>query len=389
MHRDNNHTSAAGPPAEVNRTPKARHINRKERSMKRSFSYLLPAACATVLLLAGCGGTSGGSTKSGKGTVSVDIGTGTRIKLPKGKLKIGVFTQGQANQFNEVLADGATKEAAKYDYDVTIVGADFDLNKQMNQLQNAATNKSFDAIILEPISATAACTMLTKTLPAANVLTVTAGSSCDKNLTDAGEDLWVPGTLASVAGDTTITYVRKFLEIAAERHPGPQKVAFATGPDIDPLVIAQKKVVAEMAKSNPDFHVDFVYGDWSTPTALSATQNYLTAHKDTTLLLSAYSPDITRGVIAALTSTDQLGKIPVLDQGGTSYSVEQIKDGNIDFTMPYFPSNYGAYAVKAIHDAQTGAKISRFVSVVPPEYGTVDNPTVVDSKNLDSYTPAY
>jgi len=357
--------------------------------MKRSFGYFAPAACASALLLAGCGNGSSASPGSAEGTVAVDVGTNTPINLPKGKLRIGVFTQGQANQFNEVLAHGATKEAAKYGYDVTVMSADFDLNKQLDQLQNAATNESFDAIILEPISAAAECAMLTKTLPAANVLTVTAGSSCDKNLTDAGDDLWVPGTLASVAGDTTITYVRKFLQIAAERHPGPQKVGFATGPDIDPLVIAQKQVVAEMAQSNPDFHVDFVYGDWSTPTAVSATQNYLASHKDTTLMLSAYSPDITRGVIAALTSTGELGKIPVLDQGGTSYSVDEIKAGNIDFTMPYFPFNYGAYAVKAIHDAQTGAKVSRFVSVIPAKYGTVDNPTVVDSQNLNSYTPAY
>lgn len=353
--------------------------------MSRSFTYTgVAAACASLLVLTGCGSSSPSASKD---TVSVDIGAGKKIDLPQGKLKVGLFYQGD-NAFNQSIEKTAKAKAKEYGWDLTVLNPNFDLNTQLDQMQTAATKHSFDAVIVQPIVAASACNVMTKTLPAANVLTITIGTPCQTNLKEAGPDQWAPGTLTTVAGDTTITYARRFLELAAEKYTGPQKVAFITGPGADPLVIAQKKVVAEMKKTNPDFDVQLVNGEWATPAAYSATQNYLQGHKDTTLVLSAYSPDVSRGVVTALKSVGELGKIPVADQGGTTYSVEQIKAGAIDFTLPYFPENYGTNAMQALHDAQQGNKVERFISVIPESFGTVSTAKAVDKTNVDTFTPA-
>jgi ribose transport system substrate-binding protein len=351
------------------------------------------AACSS----SGTGGVSSGSSvgsshsaSSAAGPVSVNVGNGTPIKLRGGPLKVGLLLQGSTNEWNQVLASAATEEAKKFGYQVSFVSANFDLNTQLNQLQSAAADHEYDAVVLEPISAVSECTAETKTLPAANVLAITTGEPCNTSLQGAGNELWVPGTLTTVAGDTTISYARAFFKLAAKLNPGPQQVVVATGPQLDPLVIAENQVAKEMAASNPQFHIEsFVYGDWTTPTALQKTESYIQGHPATTLILSAYSPDITRGVIAALTALGKLGKIKIADEGGTTYSVQQIKAGNLQFTLPYFPQNYGTYAIDAIHAAQMGQSVPRFISVIPAQFGGVNSPTVITKNNLASYTPRY
>jgi ABC-type sugar transport system substrate-binding protein len=350
---------------------------------------------AAALLLAACGssasgGTNSASSGSAKGTaVKVDVGDGTPITLPAGPLKIGLLYSGAGTSWNETLSEAAVAEGKKYGYNVTVINPAWDVNQQLDQALTAATTKQYNVIGVEPIVAQQLCNVMTKTLPAAGVLTIALGTPCNTNMNPAGDGLWVPGLMTTIAGDTTITYARAFLQTAAEKNPGAQQVAIVTGPQLDPLSEALKEVVTEMAATNPDFKVKFIYTDWTTPTALTDTQDFLSANPDTTLILSAYSPDVTRGVIGALTALGKVGKIKVADEGATTYTVAQIKAGAIQFSMPYFPENYGTLFIQAIHDAQMGKTVPRFISVIPSKYGTVTDPVVITAGNVDSYTPGY
>ena len=375
------------------------------RTRRRRITWFALVVALAVGALAACGSSSSSGAAAGSanssgaaagsanssGTVALNVGTGTPIKLPKGPLKIGLFLQTTGTAFDQSLVAAATAEAKKFGYKVTVVvPANASLNAQIDQIQTAAQNHTYNVMGVQPLVASSECAAITKTIPAAGVLAFTLGTPCETNLKQAGEDLWVPGTLATVAGDTTLTYSEAFLEKAAKMNPGPQQVALITGPQDDPLVINEKKAVQQIASAYPNFHiVSFVYGDWSTPTAFSVTQAYLQGHPNITLVLSAYSPDVTRGVIQALQSLGKLGKLKVADQGASAYTIQQIKAGNIEFSIPYFPDEYGTQFINAVHDAQMGKAVPRFISNVPAQYGTVENPTVITKANVSSFQPRY
>ena len=333
--------------------------------------------------------TSASASATGDGTVSVDVGNGTPIKLKTGPLKIGVFLQSTANKWNQVTAAAATEEAKKFGYEVTIVTPNWDMNKQLAQAQAAVTNHTFDVVLIQPLAAEQECDMFTKKLPASNVLVGVMGTLCNAG-GKTGDELWTPGTLTTVHGDTTISYVRAFFREAIKENPGAHKVAFVGGPDIDPLTVIDKTVIAEFAKTNPEFQVvGTVPGDWTTPTALKKTQAYIAAHPEVDLIMSAYSPDVSRGVVDAVRSANMLGKITIIDQGASEFTVDAIKKGEIQFSLPYFPTTYVTYAIDAVHDAQQGKTVPHWISNIPAEFGTVDSPTAVNKSNVATFTAGY
>ncbi|GAA3909128.1 sugar ABC transporter substrate-binding protein [Microbacterium invictum] len=349
------------------------------------------AATASLLLLTACASDAGGDDTPPGSTevITLDVGEGGTIDLPLDEVKIGIFLQGSATAFNQAIVRGAEEEAAKHGYVVEAIDAQFDLNKQLNQIQTAATNKTYDVMAVEPLVAASECAAMTKTIPDAGLLSITIGTPCDTSVLPAGDDLWVPGTFTTIAGDTTSDYTTAFLEAAIELNPGQQKIALITGPELDPLVINQKAAIAELAETNSEVTITPVFTDWTTPSGLSKTRDYLLANPDVTVVLSAFSPDLSRGVASAMEEAGVMGTVQFADQGGTDFSVEQIVAGNMQFTLPYFPDQYGVKLIQAIHDAQTGKDVPRFISNIPAEYGTTTDPVVITPENVADFTPRY
>jgi ABC-type sugar transport system substrate-binding protein len=356
-------------------------------------SRLAASAAVTALAFgaAGCGASDNATGSGGDpGTVQVDVGTGTPVRLTTGKLRIGLFMNGITNEGEKNYVESAKETAEANGAELKVFDAQYDSAQQRQQLQQAATNKDFDAVISFTVDGVQACDVLTKTLPQANVLVVvTAGQICGR--TDrAGDENWAPGTLNFVGGDSTVAYQQAWVETAARLNPGPQKVAVVVGPELAPFTATEKKVVEDFEKAHPEFDVrDFIYTDYTTPSGYSATLSYLQAHPDTTLFMSVYSPDLTRGVIQALHAVGKAGKIPIADMGGSQYSVEQIKAGTIQFTLPYALRTEAKKAVESILAAQSGKTPERFVSEFPEGMGTPTEPLVVTPENVDEFTPEY
>jgi ribose transport system substrate-binding protein len=357
---------------------------------------LLAAAAAGLAVLAtACGSSSNSSSDTTSGSAStggptkVSVGTAT-INVPKSKLRLGILMNSQTNKWQQNFVASATAAAKKAGYSVTVEDANFDISKRLNQIQSAATSKKYDAVVVIPIDGKQECPGLTKILPKANVLvSVAAQQACGRDVND-GEGMWAPGTLNFVGGDSSVIYFRGLLEAAAKQNPGPQTAAIITGPELSSAAASEKKAVSQFAPSHPDFKInDWVYTDFTTPTGYTKTLNYLRAHPDVTMLVSVYTPDLSRGVVNALKASGKLGKVKVVDAGGSQYSYDQIKQGNIQLTLPYFPKEQGAYPVQTIVDAQAGKNPERFVSDVPSGSGTVDDPLVITKDNLSQYTPQY
>jgi ABC-type sugar transport system substrate-binding protein len=357
------------------------------RLLKRGVA--LAGCVAVAAALAACGSTSdSASGGSGSGeTVAVDVGLDKPIELPTGELSVGIFMNAMTNQYQQNLANEAKKTAEGFGWSVKILDFNFDQQAMMNALQTAATNKAFDVVFVSPIDGVGACNMVTKTLPAANVLTVVNSQTvCDRD-TKPLEEMWAPGTLSFVGITTGVDYNKLFMEEAAEAFPGPQKAAFVVGFPEGGSTKLYQSLAEDMKDEYPEFSIeDFIYTDFTTPSGFTATQNYLQANPDTTVLLSAYSPDLSQGIIQALDAQGALGDVKVADVGTAQYTVDQMKAGNIQMSMPLYPVLIGSTMVQAVKDAQDGKDPVRVPDYVP---GEVDNAPVVTPENVDSFEPEF
>jgi len=359
--------------------------------MTGSTALLKGTAAAAVLMFAaaGCGSLSAdGSSGSDAGTVKVDVGTDKPIELTTGKLKVALFMATVSNEWAQNLVDSAEQAAEENGVDLTVLDAGFDVAKQASQLQNAATSGQYDAALVFAVDGVQSCDLLTKTLPDAGVVvSVLTGQICGR--TDKqGEEVWAPGTLNIVGGGSFLEYQEAWIETAVEMNPGPQKVAVVLGPELQPSTAAEVKALEDLESENPDFDVEgIIFTDYTTPTTYNETQAYLQAHPDTTLLLSVYSPDLTRGIVQALGASNL--DIPIGDIGGSEYSVDQINAGRVQYTLPYTPISEAQNAIEALLAVQDGETPERVVSEFPEGGGTPSEPLIVTSDNVDTYDPEF
>jgi hypothetical protein len=67
-----------------------------------------------------------------------------------------------------------------------------------------------------------------------------------------------------------------------------------------------------------------------------------------------------------------------------------IKDGSQQLTIPYFPKDIPRIAIDSLLAAVDGeADPPRYVSDIPPKWGTPDNPGVITKDNVATFTPQY
>jgi ABC-type sugar transport system substrate-binding protein len=349
---------------------------------------MLAAAAALALLGTSACGSLGSSNSDSNGsgkTVSVDVGLDKPVKLPEGKLKIGVFMNAQSNQWQKNIVAAEKARAAKFGWGIEVLDFNYDQQKMLDAMQNAVTNHTYDAWVVNPIDGAASCKMVSQTAPAANILvTVTGTTVCGRDL-NAGKELWAPGTYSYHALAPSPDYFKAWFAATAAANPGPQKVAILVGPAENGASILTKKIAEQFEADNPDFDVvDYIYTDFTAPTSLTETQSYLQAHKNTTLLMSIYSPDISQGMVQAVDSVGMTGKLAMTDAGGSQFTVDQIKAGVIQLTMPYYPITQGENAIQAIKDAQDGVTPKRIYDEIP---GGIGSALVVDKSNVDDFDP--
>jgi ribose transport system substrate-binding protein len=376
------------------------------RRGSRAFAVAGVVASLAVAA-AGCGsddestGSSGGGgtdtgAKAESGTVSVDVGTDKPIELKKGKLRFGIFVPTAANEYMKTYIKSAKAAVAEAGGTSTVVDANFDPALQVNQIQNAIQQKKIDVAVVHAADGTATCNATTKLRPAANILvSVVTISQCDTATTqkgDSGEELWAPGTLNYVGSNNTLKWNVKWFEAAAAANPGPQKAVVVLGQATGGQARVLMQSLKMWRKANPDseFEVaDIINSDYSTADAFKQTQSYLQAHKDTTVMMPIYSPDMAIGVVKGITSAKMTDKVKVATQGGDPYSVDGIKKGTVQLTMPLYPATSAKLGVESILKAQKG-EAPRFVddSATNGE-NSIENPLVLSKDNIDKAPTEY
>jgi ribose transport system substrate-binding protein len=348
---------------------------------------------ASLILLATAGCSS--STKSdsgtaGKDTVPVDVGDNVEVKLAKGSLNVALLMNGMTNAWQAEVVRSATAEAKSAGAKLTVFDAAYDLGQQMNQIRTIAAGEKYNAVIVTPVDGAQECDALTKTLPAANVLvSVFAQPICGLEA-KSGEDLWAPGTLNFVGGDSGFAHATQEIAAAAELNPGPQEVVFVVGPELAPSPRVEVAAAKAFSAAHPEFNiVDYVYTDWTTAGGYAAMLAYLKAHPNITVVVSDYGPDLTRGVLNALNATGMADSVSVIDAGASKEMADLIPTGQIQASIPIFPTEHGKLTIDSLVQAQSGDAPARFITNIPAKWGTVDDRVVISKDNVADYEPQF
>ncbi|MDO8212225.1 sugar ABC transporter substrate-binding protein [Conexibacter sp. CPCC 206217] len=346
------------------------------------------AGAVAVIALAGCGsdsssggsGSTGSSDSGSSGEVSVDVGTGTPVKV-SGKPRIAFYIFGGGNAYGVAERKGALRAAADYGVDVTLYDGAFDAQKQFNQVQTAINSGRFNAFSLDPVDANLVCNLASRTAPARGiVVSVFDQPLCGRYAQPTIEGLWQPGTLNFVAGYFTIQRMHDWLEAIVREFPGPQKVGLITGLAVDSLSKDFDSEVERVKQEHPEFEVAGEQRtDYTTTKGYAAAQTLLQANPDLTLIISDYS-DLTVGASKAIEQAGKSDQVKLADFGGSSAVTRMVQDGSVALTTPTYPYSEATNSIKSLVDAFEGKRVPR-VGPLPFKVYTRDN--------IASYRPEF
>jgi ribose transport system substrate-binding protein len=349
--------------------------------------------CAFALGACGDDSSSGNASSQNVGTVAakavpIDVGLDKPITVDNGKPKIGMLIPGTNNDWLRTYIASAQAEAKRLGVKLDVISANWDVQRQIDQMQNAIQSKKYDAWITAPIDSNVECKAVTKDPAAAGiVVSLVVLPACGRDLKPIS-DVWSPGTLNMVNGQENIDYKRGFLDGVSKLLPGSHKVIMLYGPELNQSTKTMKQALGELLKKRPDLKVvASANTDFTTPTAFAKTQTLLQAHPEADTVISVYS-DITRGAIQAIKAAGKDGKINVFDQGGSKYSASQVAAGALTATTEYDAIDTGAASVRTLVDAFAGKKPGpRFVDT--QSQGSVRQPYVITKANVGSYKADY
>ena len=322
-------------------------------------------------------------------SVSIDVGGGHVIKTNGEPLKIAFFSLGSGNSFLQAQNAEAVETAKKLGVSLDIFESDFDASKQINQMQIALAGKKYNAWIVEAVNGNVACQIATQQAPAANILVEDIDTTLCGRILGEGEELWSPGTLNYVGANESVKAWSTLWQKAVKDNPGPQTVGVLVGPALNSITKAFAKAMTDTAPKDWKI-LPPVYTNYSVPDAEQKAQPLVQANPDMTILMSAYT-NITKGGVAALRSSDRLGKVKIYEGGGTVTGLGYVKDGTTQAMMARYSRTPMAYSIQVLADAWDGKPVPKFTANDghAPEVGRDPNSSVflVTKDNADNYHP--
>lgn len=370
--------------------PEAGTAYRHQKGTVMKFIRYAVPLLAFVLItvaLAACGGSASGGSGS---TRTVDVGNGQKVQVhPNDPLKIALFVEVANNSAVQSTIEGAKKQAKKLGAQIDVFDANLDPAKQANQMQNALL-RDYNAWVVVPVDGQLVCDVVTKQAPQKGILVATpTGAVCGRSANE-GEKLWAPGTLDYIGGNETPDAFKAVMEQAIKDNPGPQKVGILTGPSLHPITISMDKAIKEVTREHPEFKVvSKLRTDYSPPDAQQKTQTMIQAHPDLDILVGAYT-NMSKGAVPALKAAGLNEKVKVYENGGTVWSVNALKRGDIQATTGFYRRTAAETAVQTIADARKGKKVPHVIlndghKLIPGQ--KKDQVGIVTKNNVGSYHP--
>jgi ribose transport system substrate-binding protein len=353
-------------------------------------SIVVIAIAAAGCSSSGSGGGAGGNTTTGA-TVSIDVGTGTPVKLPKTGLKIAFVSAGLGLPTGTQQKKGVEEVAKKYGATVTTFDSQFDPTRQFGLIQNVVSSGKYNVLVTLPIVGQQQCTILTKTAPQKNILvTVMDLPLCGRDLASTtGDKLWSPGTLNTVGVTGNIDEYSAIAKACAEKSGGGTTVLLNAAQGV-PSAVAMVKGFSTESRLRvvENFNTDYSSQDGAAKTAAA-----LKTHPDLKLVMTVNSA-VAYGAVRALESA---GKTPGKDVfvcdglGGGAQMLSLVQQGKV--AVDNYVNDYwlAKAATQSVFDAIAGKQHARVI--VPGTNGSIVTagtetwPPLYTSSTVNKYQP--
>ncbi len=342
-------------------------------------------AAATTLVAAALA-LSACSTASDQAGQSNSAGAGPSVSITQpSQLKIAYFSAGTGDSYLQAAIEAAQAEAGKLGATLNVFDGKFDAQTQYNQIQTALTSGKYNAFAVEPNDGNLLCNLLTKDAVDKGILvSVFNEPICDRAVKE-GDQLWQPGTVTYVGGQTIGSY-NQWVKSIIDANPSGGKVAVITGPDLNANTLVMR-AAEELIKANNKFEIVAEQTtDYSTPKAFAAAQTILQANPGLGIFISNYS-GMTRGVVQAVNGAGKKGEVKTYDFGGDNWSLSAVKAGDIEQTVVMLPKQETIDAIDALADVVSGKTVDHFIDLTksPKLPGTA----FVTAQNVDKFTAEY
>lgn len=272
------------------------------------------------------------------------------------KVRIGVFLASAANTYWTAELEGVRDAAKKYgNVEITVFDAQFNTNKQVNQLRDALISNRFDAWFVGPNDGGP----LTPTIKQAIKKGVKVACTlvpCGPNIRST--KVQIPGLVAQIGiGFYENGQVLGQTTVKACGNLNPCKVVWLPGLPELPLEKARTDGLYSIIKKHKNIQVVAVQaGGYLAAPALTATQNVLQAHPDVNVIVSS-GDQMIAGAYRAARAKGLEKRIKMFGNGCTFEAKRDILAGKVYACAVYLPRTEGRMAADLLIRAVNGERV--------------------------------
>ncbi|MFD2416438.1 sugar ABC transporter substrate-binding protein [Amycolatopsis pigmentata] len=288
-------------------------------------------------------------------------------------MTIGFFTTGSANPYAEALNASTVSRAKELGAKITELDSNFDVQTQVNQMQQALARKTYNAWTVTLDDGVEECNQVKAAINAGIPVMVSVGHLCNDDEV---------GQAGFVGVQTPQAYAAWWKTILGQNPDA--KTAFLAGPPLVDLVQSMKKAMDDAFGAHPRASLlSYQNTDWTAQDGFKKTQDLLKAHPDVQVIASSYSL-ATRGVVQAVQQAGLAGKIKIYDMMGDQFIVEAIKSGVVTLTLPGLPASEGKSAAENLVNRWTGKQAYKVYN--PADDAPIPGGPYITKQNAVGYT---
>ncbi|MGV3084879.1 sugar ABC transporter substrate-binding protein [Enterococcus dispar] len=293
------------------------------------------ALLASVLVL-------GGALTACKGA-----GADTKNK-DDGKYRFAFLPNTQNNTFQSTMNDVFKKLADEKGYEYVCLDPDYDLNKQLSQMQDAA-NQQFDAVFVIPVDSKGIRQGLQvlkdANIPVLNVDTAVVKEDRDLIETIIATDAFQAGKLVG--------------EQMVKDYPDGGKIAILDFPENESCVDRVNGFMEGLGKNKSKFKIEAQQnGKASLDDSMPIAEDIIQAHSDLNAFFCINDPSAL-GAVAAINSANRTGKIDVYSIDASPEGKAALLDGSFTAVAAQVPVKISETAVEKAEELLAGKKIDK------------------------------
>jgi ribose transport system substrate-binding protein len=334
-------------------------MERSTKTGERGLALAAAAVAGSVVLTACAAGTTTGA--DGKDSYSV-----------------AVLLASSQNGYNQAVAQGVKNavEELGADVEVSVLDGGFNSDTQLSQLETAGSGTKYDGVIVVPNDGVslAAGFPLAGSIPVATVLNPIGPDISEMKPQVDGVVSTVavdPAAAAEKQADDVVTYCEDI---------DPCNVALLVGNLKATLDVTREKAYKSVLSGHSNIKVvATAEGQYDPDTSATAIANVLQAHPGLNAILSNADQQTQGAQIALEDAGIDPAKVYLTGGGGTTYAVDNVRDGTWQADYLNFPVSMGEAAMKQLHTALTGGTAEEWVDA--DQVGDID--AYADQETLD------